>query len=562
MERDAAGWARVTVPAPPGIRYRYRIDGDTLVPDPASRFQPEDVHGPSEVIDPMAYRWGDEGWRGIPAERLVFYELHVGTFTPEGTFAAARARLDHLGRPRGDCGGADAGGRLPGARGWGYDGVLLFAPESAYGRPEELKALVDACHARGLAVILDVVYNHFGPEGNYLRRYAPFASPRHRTPWGEAVNFDGPGAAVVREFVVHNALYWLEEYHLDGLRLDAVHAIRDDSPEHILMTLGRAVAAGPSAVRLIHLVLENDANEARWLTPTPGTRPPYRAQWNDDVHHVLHVLLTGERGGYYADYQAAAAGLARALAEGFVYQGEWSTYRRRPRGSGAPGFPTAFVSFLQNHDQVGNRAMGERISALAAPAALRAATVVLLLAPALPLIFMGQEWAAPEPFLFFSDLGPDLGPAVSEGRRREFERFPEFADPAARARIPDPQSPDTTPARCSTGAGGMRPVIASGSACTGCSSPCASARSRPSWPARRRPSRAGEPSATRASTWSGGSPGPRPAPGGEPGPVAGRPSRSRPGVGPLLHATGLGGDGWEALPPWCAAYYLAGEPSR
>ena len=564
MERDAAGWARVAAPAPPGTRYRYRIDGDTLVPDPASRFQPEDVHGPSEVIDPLAYRWGDEGWRGIPPERLVFYELHVGTFTPEGTYAAARARLDHL---------VDLGvtavelmpvADFPGTRGWGYDGVLLFAPEAAYGRPEELKALVDACHARGLAVILDVVYNHFGPEGNYLGRYAPFASSHHRTPWGDAVNFDGPGSAVVREFVVHNALYWLEEYHLDGLRLDAVHAIRDDSPEHILITLGRAVSAGPGAVRPTHLVLENDANEARWPMPTPGARPLFRAQWNDDLHHVLHVLLTGERGGYYADYQSAAAGLARALAEGFVYQGDWSTYRRRPRGERSTGLPpTAFVSFLQNHDQVGNRAMGERLSALVPPAALRAATVVLLLAPALPLIFMGQEWAAPEPFLFFSDLGPDLGPAVSEGRRREFARFPEYADPTARARIPDPQSPETY----------ARSVLDW------------SRRDAPphdEWLAlhrrllavRRReiaPLLSGEaPPVARARTvgatgvdveWT--FPGSRVL-----RLVANLGASSVPHRGPdptwgrCLHASGLAGDRWEALPPWCAACYLAGEPSR
>jgi maltooligosyltrehalose trehalohydrolase len=444
MLRDVEGWAELaTRDAPPGTRYRFQIDGELLVPDPASRFQPNDVHGPSEVVDPLAYGWSDAGWTGLPAERLVFYELHVGTFTRAGTFKAAMDRLDHLVSLGVTAVELMPVGDFPGRRGWGYDGVLPFAPESRYGRPEDLKALVDAAHARGLAVFLDVVYNHFGPEGNYLHRYAPaFFNPRHQTPWGAAINFDGPGSEVVRAFVVHNALYWLEEFHMDGLRLDAVHAISDDSSSHVLVELAQVVAKGPGSERLIHLVLENDGNEARYLARDGA--PLYRAQWNDDLHHALHVLLTGERGGYYADYQPAAPALGRALAEGFVYQGEHSRYRDRPRGEPSGELPpTAFVGFLQNHDQVGNRAFGERVTALAPPDAVRAATAVLCLAPSLPLLFMGQEWAAPEPFLFFSDLGPDIGPAVAEGRRREFARFPEFADAEARERIPDPQAPST-----------------------------------------------------------------------------------------------------------------------
>jgi malto-oligosyltrehalose trehalohydrolase len=444
MPRDAEGWAELAVrEAPPGTRYRFQIDGDLLVPDPASRFQPDDVHGPSEVVDPLAYTWSDADWTGLPAERLVFYELHVGTFTRAGTFSAAAERLDHLAALGVTAVELMPVSDFPGRRGWGYDGVLPFAPEACYGRPEDLKAFVDAAHARGLAVFLDVVYNHFGPEGNYLHRYAPaFFDPRHQTPWGAAINFDGPGSEIVRAFVVHNALYWLEEFHMDGLRLDAVHAIRDDSRSRVLVELARVVAAGPGSERPVHLVLENDANEARYLARDGA--PLYRAQWNDDLHHALHVLLTGERGGYYADYQPAAPALARALAEGFVYQGERSRYRDRPRGEPSADLPpTAFVGFLQNHDQVGNRAFGERITALAAAPAVRAATAVLCLAPSLPLLFMGQEWAAAEPFLFFSDLGPDIGPAVAEGRRREFARFPEFADAKARERIPDPQAPDT-----------------------------------------------------------------------------------------------------------------------
>ncbi len=447
MPRDAGGWAELdTRDAPPGTRYRFRIDGDLLVPDPASRFQPEDVHGPSEVVDPMAYGWSDAGWTGIPAERRVFYELHVGTFSPRGTFSGVAERLDHLAAlgvtaielmPVAD---------FPGRWGWGYDGVFPFAPEAGYGRPEDLKALVEACHARGLAVFLDVVYNHFGPEGNYLHRYArPFFSGRHRTPWGDAINFDGPGSEIVRAFTVHNALYWLEEFYLDGLRLDAVHAIADRSEPDVLTELGRAVDEGPARDRSVHLVLENDRNEAQRLArPGHGRRPLYQAQWNDDLHHALHVLLTGERAGYYADYQPALPHLERCLTQGFAYQGQHSPHRQRTRGEPSAALPpTAFVGFLQNHDQVGNRALGERITALAPSEAVRAATAVLVLAPPLPLLFMGQEWAAPEPFLFFSELGPELGPLVAEGRRREFARFPEFAEPEARQRIPDPQSRET-----------------------------------------------------------------------------------------------------------------------
>ncbi len=436
MPRDAGGWAKyVSREAPVGTRYRYRIDGEMLVPDPAARYQPGDVHGASEVVDPLAYAWRDGAWAGLPPERLVFYELHVGTFPPEGTYAAAAGTALEL-MPL---------AAFPGRWGWGYDGVLLFAPESPYGRPEDLKALVDACHARGLAVFLDVVYNHFGPEGNYLYRYAPdFFTPRHRSLWGDGINYDGPGAEIVRSFMIHNALYWLEEFHLDGLRLDAVNAIVDDSAGHLLVELGRAVADGPGRERPVHLVLENGANEARYLERAAGRRPLYQAQWNDDVHHALHILLTGETGGYYADYQPPLPHLGRCLAEGFAFQGERSGYRDGRRGEPSAHLPpTAFVSFLQNHDQIGNRALGERITALAAPEAVRAATAVLLLAPALPLLFMGEEWAAPEPFLFFTDLGPDLGPAVAEGRRREFARFPEFASPEVRERIPDPQAAST-----------------------------------------------------------------------------------------------------------------------
>ncbi len=443
------GWFLLaTDRAGPGSRYRFRIDGDLKVPDPASRYQPADVHGPSEVVKPHAFEWRDGDWRGRPWEETVVYELHVGAFTAAGDFAAVAERLDHL---------VDLGvtamelmpvAAFPGARNWGYDGVLPFAPDASYGRPEDLKMLVQEAHARGLMVFLDVVYNHFGPEGNYLHAYAPdFFTERHHTPWGAAINFDGPGSATVREYFVHNALYWLEEYHLDGLRLDAVHAILDDSAPDILEELAAAVAAGPARRRHVHLILENDDNAARYLERDAAGAPRhYVAQWNDDIHHALHTLVTGETDGYYADYADRPVWyLGRCLAEGFGYQGEPSPFRDGARrGADSRHLPpTAFVSFLQNHDQVGNRALGERMAELAEPDALQAALAVMLLAPSPPLLFMGDEFCAPSPFQFFCDFGADLAADVTAGRRREFARFERFADPAAQEAIPDPNDPAT-----------------------------------------------------------------------------------------------------------------------
>jgi malto-oligosyltrehalose trehalohydrolase len=337
---------------------------------------------------------------------------------------------------------------FPGRRGWGYDGVLLFAPDAAYGQPEDLKRMIAAAHAHGLMVFLDVVYNHFGPEGNFLHAYAPqFFTERHHTPWGAAINFDGPDARPVRDFFIHNALYWLEEYHCDGLRLDAAHAIRDDSRPDILTELAERARAGPGRTRHVHLVLENDKNAARYLERAPdGTARRYDAQWNDDLHHAFHVLLTGESDGYYADYNDdPTRRLGRCLAEGYAYQGEASRYRaHRARGEPSASLPPgAFVSFLQTHDQVGNRAFGERLAALAGEPALRAATLAWLLAPAPPLLFMGEEFGAATPFLYFCDYTGELAAAVRDGRRREFAHFAQFADPAARAVIPDPNDPGT-----------------------------------------------------------------------------------------------------------------------
>ena len=434
------GWPELVLPhVRPGVRYRFQVNDGFRVPDPASRCNPDDVHGASEVIDPGAYDWQDGAWRGRPWEEAVIYELHVGTFSPEGSFDGVRRRLDYL---------ADLGvtaielmpvADFPGARNWGYDGALPFAPDSRYGRPASLKALVEAAHARNMMVLLDVVYNHFGPEGNYLHVYAhDFFSERQHTPWGAAINFDGAGSREVREFFIQNALYWLEEYHFDGLRLDAVHAIRDDSAQHILAELAERVHARLQGARQVHLVLENDANEARYL----GSGR-YAAQWNDDLHHALHVLCSSETDGYYADYaDDPVRHLGRCLAEGFAYQGEPSGFRGDAK-RGEPSAhlpPQAFVGFLQSHDQVGNRAFGERITRLAQKEAVRAAAAIYLLAPGIPLLFMGEEFGAPSPFLFFCDFGADLCEAVTQGRRREFGRFARFASPAAQALIPDPNS--------------------------------------------------------------------------------------------------------------------------
>lgn len=434
MDRGEGGWLELlTDEAGAGSHYRYLIDEETRVPDPASRRNPRGVHGPSEVLDPEAFHWTDADWRARPWRDSVVYELHVGTFTPEGTFAGVARRLEHLQRLGVTAIELMPIAEFPGTRGWGYDGVLPYAPAAAYGSPEELKLLVCAAHARGIAVILDVVYNHFGPEGNFLHLYAPqFFTDRHATPWGAAIDFE-QASRVVRDFFVHNALYWLEEYHLDGLRLDAVHAIFDASEPHILSEIARAARSGPGRERPVYLVLENVANEARWLG---GGEASFDAQWNDDAHHCLHVLLTGESQGYYQDYREHPHSLlCRSLAEGFAYQGESSRHLGRARGERSSHLPpSAFVNFLQNHDQVGNRARGERLAQLSRPEALRAAAAVLLLAPSPPMLFMGEEWAAPEPFAYFCDFGPELAHKVRQGRLREFAHFHgSVPDPCAAA---------------------------------------------------------------------------------------------------------------------------------
>jgi maltooligosyltrehalose trehalohydrolase len=423
LRRGNDGWFCADIAAiKAGTLYKFRIDNALDIPDPASAFQPQDVAGPSEVIDHNTYQWRAQDWRGRPWHEAVLIETHVGTFTPEGTYRAMIDRLDHLVAT-----GFTALELMPladfsGLRNWGYDGVLWYAPDSAYGRPDDLKLLIDEAHLRGLMVFLDVVYNHFGPEGNYLGQYAPSFFTQAQTPWGSAIDYRVPQ---VRAFTIENALYWLREYRFDGLRLDAVHAIPELGEVSMLHDLSRAVGdlAGETG-RHLHLVLENDDNAASLLDADQDPpRGKYRAQWNDDYHHAWHVLLSGESHGYYGDYgKAPLRDIARSLGSGFVYQGEASAHRGgRARGepSGALS-PLAFVNFLQNHDQIGNRALGDRLEGLAQDNAIEAALAITLLAPMIPMLFMGEEWGATAPFPFFCDFEGDLADAVRNGRRKEF----------------------------------------------------------------------------------------------------------------------------------------------
>jgi malto-oligosyltrehalose trehalohydrolase len=429
LMRGHNGWFEIEADCGAGTRYHYVLEDGTNVPDPAARAQAGDVHGDSVVVDTASYRWRQTAWRGRSWRETVIYELHPGLLGGFNGVARELPRLAAIGftaielMPIAE---------FPGARNWGYDGVLPFAPEASYGSPDDLKALIDAAHQHGLMIFLDVVYNHFGPDGNYLHLYAPqMFRDDIATPWGPAIDFRRDE---VRRFFVENALYWLIEYRFDGLRFDAVHAICDPNwLDEMAAEVRRTTGPG----RHVHLVLENDDNTARHLAGD------FDAQWNDDGHHVLHVLLTGEHEGYYADYaDAPAARLARCLQEGFIYQGEPSAYRDgKERGTPSAALPpTAFVLFLQNHDQVGNRAFGERLTALACAEALEAAIALQLLCPQIPLVFVGEERASASPFLFFTDHHPELAQAVRDGRRREFARFAQFSDPQQLKRIPDPNA--------------------------------------------------------------------------------------------------------------------------
>lgn len=421
-----------------GALYFYRLDGGGDLPDPASRSQPRGPHGPSEVVD-RAYPWTDAGWTGLALRDHVFYELHVGAYTPEGTFDAAVAHLPGLRELGVTAVELMPVAETPGRRNWGYDGVDLWAPHSGYGGPRGLKRLVDACHAHGLAAVLDVVYNHLGPEGNHLARFGPYFTDAYKTPWGPAVNFDGDGSDGVRRFVVGNALYWLDEFHFDGLRLDALHAIFDRSARHIFDELADAARElGERLGRRIHLFAETDLNDPRLVSPRELGGHGFDAQWNDDFHHALHTLLTGEGDGYYRDF-GRVQDLARALREGFVYTGQHSPFRGRRHGRPSRDVPARrLIVCSQNHDQVGNRARGERLAALVSLEQLKLAAGVTILSPYLPLLFMGEEWAEPAPFLYFVSHGDAaLVEAVRRGRAAEFAGF-EWA-----GEVPDPQAEAT-----------------------------------------------------------------------------------------------------------------------
>lgn len=441
MQSHADGWWTATVEAAgPGSDYGFLLEGKGPFPDPRSPWQPDGVHGLSRVVDHGAFAWTDQGFQAPPLGAALIYELHVGTFTPEGTFDAAIGKLDHL---------AQLGvthvelmpvNEFPGTRGWGYDGVDLFAPHHAYGGPDGLKRLVNACHARGLAVLLDVVYNHLGPSGNYLGLYAPYFSSRYATPWGDAVNFDGPDSDEVRRFFCDNALMWLRDYHCDGLRLDAVHAICDTAAQPFLEQLALEVEALEAQLgRHLVVIPESDLNDPRLLWSRERGGFGLDAQWSDDFHHALHTVLTGERDGYYRDF-GTLGDLAQALRQAFVYDGRYSAHRRRRHGRAPTGLSGhRFLGYLQNHDQVGNRARGERLSQLVSPGRLKIGAALVLTSPFVPMLFQGEEWGASTPFQYFTDhQEPELAQAVREGRRSEFAAFgwkPE--------EVPDPQAPET-----------------------------------------------------------------------------------------------------------------------
>ena len=440
MTRHDRGWWQADIMAAPGTDYGFVLDGGPVRPDPRSRWQPQGVHGPSRLYDDADFPWTDATWRGVPLPGSVLYELHVGTFTEDGTFDAAIERLDHL---------ADLGvtaiellpcNAFAGRWGWGYDGVAWYAVHEPYGGPDGLKRFVDACHARGLGVVMDVVYNHLGPAGNYLPEFGPYLTDAHTTPWGAAINLDQPGSDDVRRHIVDSALRWLRDFHIDGLRLDAVHAFVDDRATHLMEELAVAVEAlGAQLGKPLWLVAESDLNNARLVTTRLSAGFGLNGQWADDVHHAVHALLTGERSGYYGDFGSLPT-LAKALTDVFVHDGSWSSFRQRSHGrpvdSTTPGH--RFVVYLQNHDQIGNRALGDRISTQLSDGLLMVGAALILTSPYTPMLFMGEEWGARTPWQFFSDHEGELGEAVRRGRREEFASHGWHTD-----EVPDPQSPTT-----------------------------------------------------------------------------------------------------------------------
>jgi maltooligosyltrehalose trehalohydrolase len=443
MEREGEGWwSSPDLAAGHGDRYAFRVDGEGPFPDPRSLWQPEGVNGPSAVYDHGRHAWSDGGWHGRPLPGAVVYEMHVGTFTPEGTLDSAISRLDHL---------VDLGvthvelmplAAFDGTHGWGYDGVHLWAVHEPYGGPDALKRFVDAAHGRGLAVLLDVVHNHLGPSGNHLPRFGPYFTDRHHTPWGAAVNLDAPGSDEVRRWIIGSCVSWLRDFHLDGLRLDAVHALVDTRARHLLEELSDEVDSLSAALnRPLPLIAESDVNDPRLVTPREAGGLGIHAQWSDDLHHALHTLLSGERQGYYSDFGSLGVA-ARALTRVFVHEGDWSSFRGRSHGRPVDRHRTPgwrFLGYLQDHDQIGNRAVGDRLSPTVDEGLLRIGAALVLTSPFTPMLFMGEEWAASTPWMFFSSFpDPELGRAVSEGRRGE------FASHGWRATdVPDPQDPET-----------------------------------------------------------------------------------------------------------------------
>jgi maltooligosyltrehalose trehalohydrolase len=428
-----------------GGLYAFRLDDDPRpYPDPASRFQPEGPHGPSELIDPTAFRWTDGSWAGVTPRGQVLYEMHVGTFTPEGTTAAAAERLPLLAEI-----GVTVIEVMPvcefaGRFGWGYDGVDLWAPSHLYGRPDDLRRFVDRAHALGMGVILDVVYNHFGPDGNYLPQFSTTVfSTRYDNEWGEAINFDGPGSAHVRELCVENAAYWVREFHLDGLRLDATQQMFDASPEHMVAAINRRVRS-EAGRRSCLVVAENEPQETRIVRPLDAGGYGLDALWNDDFHHASRVVLTGHNEAYYSDYRGTPQEILSAVKWGYLYQGQRYAWQKKRRGTPALDLPaTAFVTFLENHDQVANSCDGERLATLASPGLLRAMTAVVLLGPSTPMLFQGQEWGSTRPFVYFADHRPELARAVDSGRRKFLAQFASCATEDAQARIMTPHDPAT-----------------------------------------------------------------------------------------------------------------------
>ena len=427
-----------------GSLYKFRLDGSESFPDPASRFQPEGPHGPSQVVDPAAYRWRDSDWNGIALPGQVLYELHVGTFTPDGTWEAAGRELPALRELGVTVLEVMPIAEFPGRFGWGYDGVDLFAPTRLYGTPESFRAFVDQAHAVGLAVILDVVYNHLGPDGNYLPQYSDrYFTTRYGTEWGEPLNYDGEESAAVREFVSANAAYWIDEFHLDGLRFDATQSIHDASPEHVLAQIARA-ARRAAGTRQVVLVAENEPQEAKLVRPPERGGYGLDAVWNDDYHHSAMVALTGHNEAYYSDYLGAPQELLSALKYGYLYQGQHYRWQGKPRGTPTFGIPrAAFIAFIQNHDQVANSARGERVHRLTSPGRYRALTALTLLGPATPMLFMGQEHASSKPFLYFADHGAELARAVRGGRREFLAQFRSLARSEAADCLSDPSDPST-----------------------------------------------------------------------------------------------------------------------